>query len=92
MNPQILIEQDGRILRVKFNRTQDNGVSDSMAGALAEAVLKAHETSDCVAVQIFVQAEFAMRLIHLRQKLTRVALSTTIFSTVTKLCAAAKCR
>jgi enoyl-CoA hydratase len=48
MSPQILIEQDGRILRVKFNRTQDNGVSDSMAGALAEAVLKAHETSDCV--------------------------------------------
>jgi enoyl-CoA hydratase len=48
MNPQILIEQDGRILRVKFNRTQDNGVSDSMAGALAEVVLKAHETSDCV--------------------------------------------
>jgi enoyl-CoA hydratase len=48
MNPQILIEQDGRILRVKFNRTPDNGVSDSMAGALAETVLKAHETSDCV--------------------------------------------
>ena len=48
MNSPILIEQDGRVLRVKFNRTQDNGVSDSMAGVLAETVLKAHETSDCV--------------------------------------------
>ena len=35
MNSPILIEQDGRVLRVKFNRTQDNGVSDSMAGVLA---------------------------------------------------------
>lgn len=45
---QLLIEQDGRILRIKFNRPEDNGVSDSMADALSEAVLKAHETSDAV--------------------------------------------
>jgi enoyl-CoA hydratase len=48
MSNQIVIEQDGRILRVKFNRPEDNGVSDSMAAALSQAVLKAHETSDVV--------------------------------------------
>ena len=48
MNPHILIEQDGRLLRIKFNRPEDNGVSDSMAAALSEAVLNAHETSDAV--------------------------------------------
>lgn len=48
MTNQIVIEQDGRILRVKFNRTEDNGVSDSMAAALSQAVLTAHETSDVV--------------------------------------------
>jgi enoyl-CoA hydratase len=48
MNKQLLIEQDGRILRIKFNRPEDNGVSDSMAAALSEAVLKAHETSEAV--------------------------------------------
>ena len=48
MNSQIVIEQDGRILRVKFNRLEDNGVSDSMAAALSQAVLQAHETSDVV--------------------------------------------
>lgn len=48
MNPQVLIEQDGRILRIKFNRPEDNGVSDSMAAAFSEAILKAHETSDIV--------------------------------------------
>jgi enoyl-CoA hydratase len=47
-HPHLLIEQDGRLLRIKFNRTPDNGVSDSMAAALSEAVLKAHETSDAV--------------------------------------------
>lgn len=48
MNKQLLIEQDGRILRIKFNRPEDNGVTDSMAAALSEAVLKAHETSEAV--------------------------------------------
>jgi enoyl-CoA hydratase len=48
MHPHILIEQDGRLLRIKFNRPEDNGVSDSMAAALSEAVLSAHETSDAV--------------------------------------------
>jgi enoyl-CoA hydratase len=48
MHPHLIIEQDGRLLRVKFNRTPENGVSDSMAAALSEAVLKAHETSDAV--------------------------------------------
>ena len=48
MSEQIKIQQDGRILRVTFNRAEGNGVSDSMAAALSEAVLNAHETSDCV--------------------------------------------
>ena len=51
MNQQILIKQDGRILRITFNRPEDNGVSDSMAAALSEAVLKAHETSDAVVLR-----------------------------------------
>ena len=48
MSSQIVIKQDGRILRVTFNRTEDNGVSDSMAASLSQAVLTAHETSDVV--------------------------------------------
>jgi len=48
MSEQLIIEQDGRLLKIKFNRTPDNGVSDSMAAALSDAVLNAHETSDAV--------------------------------------------
>ena len=44
MHPQLNIEQDGRLLRVTLNRTEDNGVSDSMASALSAALLSAHET------------------------------------------------
>jgi enoyl-CoA hydratase len=51
MSDQIQIQQDGRILRITFNRPDGNGVSDSMAAALSEAVLKAHETSDCVVLR-----------------------------------------
>lgn len=50
MSEQIRIQQDGRILRVTFNRPEDNGVSDSMAAALSEALAKAHETSDVVVI------------------------------------------
>lgn len=50
MSEQIRIEQDGRVLRVTFNRPEDNGVSDSMAAALSAALAKAHETSDVVVV------------------------------------------
>ena len=38
MSDQIKIQQDGRILRITFNRAEGNGVSDSMAAALSEAV------------------------------------------------------
>ena len=48
MSDDILLEQDGRILRATFNTAPDNGVSDSMAGAFSEAILNAHETSDMV--------------------------------------------
>jgi enoyl-CoA hydratase len=50
MSEQIRIEQDGRVLRVTFNRPEDNGVSDSMATALSAALATAHETSDVVVV------------------------------------------
>ncbi|MEK9719962.1 MAG: enoyl-CoA hydratase/isomerase family protein [Quisquiliibacterium sp.] len=48
MHPNLIIEQDNRLLRIQFNRAEDCGVSDSMAAALSEAVLRAHETSDAV--------------------------------------------
>ena len=47
-HPHLLIQQDGRLLRIQLNRAEDNGTSDSMAAALSEAVLNAHETSDAV--------------------------------------------
>jgi enoyl-CoA hydratase len=50
MSEQIRIEQDGRVLRVTFNRPEDNGVSDSMAAALSAALATAHEASDVVVV------------------------------------------
>jgi enoyl-CoA hydratase len=48
MHPHLKIEQDGRLLRITLNRTEDNGVSDSMASALSVALLTAHEASDAV--------------------------------------------
>jgi enoyl-CoA hydratase/carnithine racemase len=47
MHPDLDITQDGRLLRVTFKRA-DGGVSDSMAAALSQALLGAHETSDAV--------------------------------------------
>ena len=48
MSDDIILEQDGRILRATFNTAPDNGVSDMMAGAFSEGFLSAHETSDMV--------------------------------------------
>ncbi|WP_299452312.1 enoyl-CoA hydratase/isomerase family protein [uncultured Pigmentiphaga sp.] len=48
MSEQLSIEQDGRILRITFNRPHDNGVTDAMASEFSEAVLNAHNTSDMV--------------------------------------------
>ena len=42
MSDDIILEQDGRILRATFH-TPDNGVSDSMARTFSEAILSAHE-------------------------------------------------
>ena len=47
MSEALKVVQDGRLLRVTFCR-EDGGVSDSMATALAEALGRAHETSDAV--------------------------------------------
>ena len=51
MSKHLLVEQDGRILRVTFNRPEDNGISDPMAAAFVEAVGNAHTTSDMVLVR-----------------------------------------
>ncbi|OIM98138.1 hypothetical protein A9236_09610 [Polynucleobacter sp. QLW-P1DATA-2] len=51
MSEQIQIKQDGRILRITFNRPDDNGVSDQMAGSLIQALNTAHETSDMVVIR-----------------------------------------
>jgi enoyl-CoA hydratase len=51
MSEQLLIEQDGRILRITFNRTQDNGISDSMAVAFANAIGNATEASDVIVLR-----------------------------------------
>jgi enoyl-CoA hydratase len=48
MHPNLIIEQKDRLLCITLNRTEDNGVSDSMASALSLAVLNAHDTSDAV--------------------------------------------
>lgn len=47
-SPSLDIAQDGRLLRITFHRTEDWGVSDSMAAALSQAVMEAHTTSDAV--------------------------------------------
>jgi enoyl-CoA hydratase/carnithine racemase len=51
MSKQLLIEQDGRMLKLTLNRPEDNGVSDSMAAAMAQALNAAHETSDAVIIR-----------------------------------------
>lgn len=51
MSKQLLVEQDGRILRITLNRPEDNGISDSMAAEFANAVNMAHETSDAVVLR-----------------------------------------
>ena len=48
MHPHLIIEQQGRLLSVTLNRTDDNGVSDSMASALSQLLATAHQTSDAV--------------------------------------------
>ena len=47
MTEALAIRQDGRLLRITLQRP-GNGVTDAMAAALADAVLRAHETSDAV--------------------------------------------
>ncbi len=48
MSEHLLLQQDGRLLRITFNRPEDNGVADSMAAALSAALATAHESSDAV--------------------------------------------
>jgi enoyl-CoA hydratase len=48
MSEDLILKQDGRILRATFNRPDDNMCSDAMAAELSAALYKAHETSDMV--------------------------------------------
>lgn len=48
MHQHLIVEQQGRLLSITLNRNEDNGVSDSMATALSQLLLTAHETSDAV--------------------------------------------
>lgn len=50
MHEHLKLKQDGRVLRITLARP-DNSVSDSMAAALTQAVLAAHETSDAVVLR-----------------------------------------
>jgi len=96
MSDQIQIQQDGRILRITFNRPEGNGVSDSMAAALSDAVMKAHETSDCVVLRS-VGPDFCTGRVRDADfppspELTHVAPNTIRFSTATKHCAVVWCQ
>lgn len=52
MNQDILVEQDGPVLRVTLNRPEDgNAMSDPMAVEFAGIINRAHETSDFVVLR-----------------------------------------
>jgi enoyl-CoA hydratase len=51
MNDELLTQQDGRILRITFNRTLDNGITDRMAAAFADAIGDAHTVSDVIVLR-----------------------------------------
>ena len=38
MTQEVIIQQDGRLLRLTFNRPSDNAVSDAMALAVSKAL------------------------------------------------------
>jgi enoyl-CoA hydratase len=50
MNQDVIIQADGRLLRVTFNRPEDNAVSDAMALALSQALDRAHLEFDAVLI------------------------------------------
>lgn len=51
MSEDLILKQDGRILRATLNRSRDNMCSDAMAAELSAALRQAHETSDMVLVR-----------------------------------------
>ena len=50
MTPEVLVQQDGRLLRLTFNRPLDNAVTDAMALAVSKALDTAHLESDAVLI------------------------------------------
>jgi enoyl-CoA hydratase len=50
MTAEVQIQQDGRLLRITFNRPLDNAVSDAMALAASQAMDTAHLQSDAVLI------------------------------------------
>jgi len=51
MSEDLILKQDGRILRATLNRSGDNMCSDAMAAELSAALRTAHETSEMVLVR-----------------------------------------
>lgn len=51
MNSELLIKEDGRLLRVTFNRPNGNAVSDAMAFELTQLLDRAHDQFDAVIIQ-----------------------------------------
>lgn len=52
MSPELLVEQDGSVLRLTLNRPEHgNGVTGQMARAFTTALSRAHETSEVVVVR-----------------------------------------
>jgi enoyl-CoA hydratase len=50
MTTEVKIQQDGRLLRLTFNRPEDNAVTDGMALAVSKALDSAHLNSDAVLI------------------------------------------
>jgi len=50
MTQEVIIQQDGRLLRLTFNRPSDNAVSDAMALAVSKALDSAQLESDAVLI------------------------------------------
>ena len=51
MHPHLKVEQKDRLIVVTLNRSEGNGVSDSMATELTQLLAIAHETADAVLLQ-----------------------------------------
>ena len=86
MSDDIILEQDGRILRATFNRTPDNGVSDNMARTFRRRSCRRTKTPIwyCFAARVQISAPVASGTTALfcRRRPMAGTLNTTRFSDV----------